>query len=104
MSRARTDPQRLFAAGVVCLVLSLSAGPSRAVEPEGLTWGRVPAQVYDLLIVRPMGFASLAAGAGFFVIAAPLTAPFGDVGAIWELYVEDPYEFTFLRPLGDVDG
>ncbi len=96
--------QRAFAAGVVVLILLLSAASARAQAPDSETSRQLPDEAYDVLLMRPMGLASLAVGTGFFLIAAPFTAPFGDVGAIWELFVEDPFEFTFRRALGDLEG
>ena len=90
-------------ASLAIVVSLLVAAPTRAEDasPSGLR--KLPAQFYDLLIMRPLGLASLAAGAGFFALAGPLTAPFGDVGTAWELFVEEPFEFTFRRSLGNLD-
>ena len=89
---------------MVILLLLLSAAPALAEEPDSSTWRSVSFQAYDVLLLRPLGLASLIAGAGFFALGAPLVAPFGDVGPIRELYIEEPFEFTFRRPLGDFDG
>ena len=86
------------------MVSLLVAAPTRAEDASPSLWGKVPAQFYDLLIMRPLGLASLAAGAGIFALVGPLATPFGDVGTAWELLVEEPFEFTFRRSLGDLDS
>ena len=63
----------------------------------------MPLQACDLVIVRPVGLASLVAGASLFAFAGPIGATYGQFGALWELYVEDPFEFTFRRPIGDFE-
>ena len=85
-------------------ILLLSATPTRAEEADAWEWGSLPIQAYDVLLLRPLGLASLIAGAGFFALGAPVAAAFGDLDAVRGLYVEDPFEFTFRRPLGDLEG
>ena len=36
-----------------------------------------------------------------YLVAVPLTAPGGHLASSWELFVVGPYEYTFVRPLGD---
>jgi hypothetical protein len=104
LSKLKADSQRACAAFIATLVLLVFAAPARAEEPDSPSWRSVSLQTYDVLLMRPLGLASLIAGAGFFALGAPLVAPFGDLGAIQELYVEEPFEFTFRRPLGDFDS
>jgi len=84
-------------------MLLLSAAPASAEEPGSSTWSGWPAQTYDVLVLRPLGLVRLITGASFFVLGAPIVAPFGYVGEIRELYVEEPFELTFRRPLGEFD-
>ncbi len=63
----------------------------------------MPLQACDVVFLRPVGLASLVAGAGLFTFAGPISATYGEFGALWKLYVEDPFEFTFRRPIGDFE-
>ena len=58
-------------------------------------------KVADALVLRPLGAGASAVGLAAFVIAAPLTWPGGNLQNSWELFVIGPYEYTFVRPLGD---
>lgn len=96
---------------IATLALLLVAAPAwaeakTAHEPgqqdEGSAWD-VPIKACDVVFIRPVGLASLVAGAGLFVFAGPIGATYGQFHALWELYVEDPFEFTFRRPIGDFE-
>ena len=39
----------------------------------------------------------------FFIVALPFTLSSGSTGDAWETLVEGPFEFTFIRPLGQFD-
>jgi hypothetical protein len=91
MRRGNGISSGLVLAGALCLL----AAPARAVGPEGETvrepyeypagpaqadeyptgWVRVPAAAADLVLVRPVMLAGLAAGAVLFVASLPFTAP-----------------------------
>jgi len=58
-------------------------------------------KVFDAVVLRPLGAGASAVGLAAFVIAAPLTWPGGNLANSWELFVFGPYEYTFVRPLGD---
>jgi hypothetical protein len=61
------------------------------------------AQVFDAVILRPLGFTAVVIGAAFFVPAAILTSPGGKdtIEEAMELLVIMPGEWVFTRPLGD---
>jgi hypothetical protein len=54
--------------------------------------------VADLLITRPLGLASLVVGSAVYIVSLPFTQSRDKVA---KTFVEDPYYFTFKRPLGD---
>lgn len=58
-------------------------------------------KVVDAIVLRPLGAGASVVGLAAFVIAAPLTWPGGNLGNSWDLFVVGPYEYTFVRPLGD---
>ena len=39
----------------------------------------------------------------FFIVALPFTLSSGSTGDAWETLVEEPFKFTFIRPLGQFD-
>jgi len=92
--------RRLLTVSIVSLCL-LAPGPPR--ETSGSSVGNGTGLVLDLLVLRPLGAASTAVGFGLFLIAGPFAAPSGQFGDAWEIFVKNPYAFTFERPLGDLD-
>lgn len=55
----------------------------------------------DALVVRPLAFVATAVGAVVFVVSLPFSALGGNVGEAHGYLVENPFKFTFSRPLGD---
>jgi len=76
------------------------APPEESVEPAGLNSA---AAVFDVLIVRPFGFAVLPVGVAAFIPVALLSAPGGkdSFNAALEHFITAPAEYVFTRPLGD---
>jgi len=64
--------------------------------------GRDFDQLFDLLIMRPIGLATTIVGGVFFVPTALLVAPTGAEGVqlAWERFVAPSAERTFNTPLG----
>jgi len=58
-------------------------------------------KVFDALVLRPLGAGGVVIGAAAYLIAVPLTAPGGNLANSWELFVQGPFDYTFVRPLGD---
>ncbi len=57
--------------------------------------------ILDFTMARPAGLAITVFGAAFFLAALPLSAPLGDHEKVLRIFVVEPGEFTFLRPLGE---
>ncbi|MBI5901945.1 MAG: hypothetical protein HZB84_00450 [Deltaproteobacteria bacterium] len=57
----------------------------------------------DIILIRPLGVASVAAGAAFFVVGLPFTLPTMSVGLAARKLVVEPFKYTFVRPIGDMD-
>ncbi len=90
--------KKLFTA--VCLVALLMVPSTRALgagpdKPDGTII------VLDVLLARPLGIASIALGAGVFIIALPFTLPTRTVGTAADKLVAEPFRFTFIRPIGE---
>ena len=61
-------------------------------------------KTYDVVVTRPLGFVSLLLGFTFFSISAPLIAvtPAVNFPTAWDLFVVSRWDYTFVRPLGDL--
>jgi hypothetical protein len=56
---------------------------------------------FDLMIARPLGIVSLAAGTSIFIASLPFAAVAGSVKNTGNALVGEPYRFTFIRDLGE---
>ena len=60
-----------------------------------------------MMIDVPIRFLSLGlsvVSSAFFILALPFTLSSESTGDAWETLVEDPFAFTFTRPLGQFDN
>jgi hypothetical protein len=79
---------------VVCALIA-STAPSFGETTDGA------AIICDVLIARPVGLASMIVGTVMYVVALPFSIPSDSVGKTGQLLVEEPFKYTFFRPLGD---
>ena len=56
----------------------------------------------DVVVLRPLGTLSTLGGLVFFVGSAPLVAPAGRLETTWDIFVFNSYDYTFLRPIGEL--
>jgi hypothetical protein len=77
-------------------------GEAAVAKPRGRDFD----QLFDLLIMRPIGFVTTIVGGVFFVPAALLVAPTGAEGVqlAWERFVAPSVERTFKTPLGELSS
>ena len=54
----------------------------------------------DLLILRPIGAATMVIGAVAYVVSLPFTLPVGNATEVGKTLVAEPAKFTFARCLG----
>jgi len=59
--------------------------------------------VLDAVFVRPMGLVAIVAGSVAFVVALPFTLLSGSVGSSADELVKKPIDYTFKRPLGQLE-
>lgn len=59
--------------------------------------------VIDVLITRPVGFVGLVTGTAAFILTLPVAIATESVDRTRFAFIETPYDYTFHRPLGDVD-
>lgn len=57
--------------------------------------------VFDFMIARPLGFVSVALGTSLFVVTLPFAVVTGSAGNTAKALVAQPYNFTFVRDLGE---
>ena len=92
---------------VALAILLLAVAPALAAPPApDETLERVGSppdvgrQVYDAVVLRPLGFLQVVAGAVAFVPAYPLGLLVGAEEDVERACITDPVRRTFHRPLG----
>lgn len=58
--------------------------------------------LFDVLLVRPLGIASIAIGSAVFIVGLPFTLPTNSVRLSAKKLVGEPFDFTFRRPVGEI--
>jgi len=59
--------------------------------------------IADTLFLRSAGIASMFVGVAASIVSFPFAAMTNTVDRLGQKYYVEPYEYTFIRPLGDVD-
>jgi hypothetical protein len=67
-----------------------------------IDWYAIGATTLDVAVLRPLGTLSTIGGVAFFVATAPITAPTGGLETSWDVFVYGSYDYTFVRPLGEL--
>jgi Mn2+/Fe2+ NRAMP family transporter len=102
--RANPGSQRTKRVGrrawVVALALAAALGGAAAARAENAVVAGT-GMAFDLIIVRPLTLGQLVFGAVCFVPSALFALD--SVGEPWEIFVEDPFQATFTRPLGEFE-
>ena len=80
-------------------LLTLTAAPAFA-QDEGDS-AEMLYIIADFAIARPAGLAVTAFGAAFFLVTLPVSAPLQEHEKMFRVFIIEPVEFTFLRPLGE---
>lgn len=57
--------------------------------------------ILDTVLIRPLGIVSIVVGIGGFAISLPFTIPTNTVGSTAKRLIEEPFLFTFKRPIGE---
>ncbi len=57
--------------------------------------------VLDLFVARPLGIVVGIAGSAIFVAALPFTLPSGSVGDAANMFIVQPFQFSFTREVPD---
>ena len=80
------------------LVLAFNSVSLAAIQ-ESSSRPSAGAVVSDVLVLRPLGFAGTILGSAAFVVSLPVTLATHKVDRAEKLLVEEPYDYTFERPL-----
>ena len=84
-----------------CIVAVLFAGAPKA---HALEDGSPEAVAADILVVRPLCFATTVIGSALFVVALPVAAISRSTKSTANTLVVKPARLTFTRPLGDMSA
>ncbi|MBW1841168.1 MAG: hypothetical protein JRF27_01460 [Deltaproteobacteria bacterium] len=60
------------------------------------------AMIADLVFVRPLGIVAFGAGVALWIVSLPFTLTGGNSAQAAETLVNEPFRYTFARPLGDI--
>ena len=82
--------------GIIAVSLLDSMPATASDEPAG-----AGAKTFDAIVLRPLGALATGAGFAFFLCSTPLAGVSGKVGIAWDVFVMNPADYTFRRPLGD---
>jgi hypothetical protein len=55
----------------------------------------------DILVARPLGIVAGIVGSAVFVVALPFTIPCGGVGDAANMFIVQPFQFSFTREFPD---
>ena len=76
-----------------------AADKLRTDDPATQGWSLV-----DLLVARPLGIVAGIGGSAVFVVTLPFTLPSGSVGDAADMFIAQPFQFSFLREVPDPDS
>ncbi len=85
----------LFVA-LALVIASGVSGPAFGKEPD------IPVPA-DILIVRPVSLAATVVGTALFIVSLPFSIPSDSVETVAKKLVEEPFRYTFMRPIGGFD-
>lgn len=101
----RTTRKLLAILTVVAVAVAFTAPPALAAAGEAaIEEASGDAMIFDLVFLRPAGLVAIVGGSLAFVVSLPFSALGGNVGEAAEKLVVDPARYTFVRPLGHMEG
>jgi hypothetical protein len=105
LTMKRTMRKLLAILTVVAVAVTFTAPPALAAAGEvPIDEASADAMIADLVFLRPMGLLAMICGSIAFVVSLPFSALGGNVGEAADKLVVDPTKFTFVRPLGHIEG
>jgi hypothetical protein len=92
---------------LITLLLFVFIAPSvycqETEKPNYKGTGKGEAIIFDLFVLRPLGIISCALGLATTIIGAPLIAGRDNAREIGDALLNEPGNFTVIRPLGQID-
>ena len=90
---------------VVAMVFTTTGFSALAQDTQLKLDNKAPAEsmIADFAVMRPLGIGATVVGTAFFIVSLPFSALGKNTGKAWDTMVADPFNFTFARPLGQVD-
>jgi hypothetical protein len=85
---------------IAFFVLVLNSLTFAATQGVGSSPPSSGAVVSDILVLRPLGFTGTILGSAAFVVSLPVTLATHKVDKVEKILVEEPFNYTFERPLG----
>ena len=58
----------------------------------------------DMILLRPLGICTLVVGTAFFIVTLPIAVTSQSSKQTAQVLVADPFNFTFTRPLGEIES
>lgn len=58
--------------------------------------------ITDMLLLRPVGLASLGVGTAMYVVALPFALITRSHGTTAKVLVKEPFKYVFVRPVGEI--
>jgi hypothetical protein len=80
----------------LCIMLSSSLAFGDQDDPIDV--------LFDSLLFRPLGAVTLVGGAIAYVISLPVAALTDSTETIKRELLTEPYEYTFVRPIGEIES
>jgi hypothetical protein len=91
-----------FVVLLIITLLGLSISVPVFAEDRSSTSPSVKDIVGDILWIKPLGFLRVVLEGAAYGISLPVTIPLQRKDEAREFLIEDPYSFTFERPLGEM--
>jgi hypothetical protein len=84
---------------IISLVVGgVSSGGWAQADPIADEWN-----MWDVLVARPIGVAAGIIGTGVFIVSLPFTVPTKSVDTAAQMFIVEPFKFSFVRPFPDED-
>jgi hypothetical protein len=71
-------------------------------RPNYWSTNRGDAMLYDLILLRPVGLASMIVGLASTIVALPFSITANNTQEVGDALVGETTRFTFCRPLGEI--
>ncbi len=88
--------KKLTFAMLIVVVLISTSMPALAKDDPS-----VPNVIADVVLVRPVGFATMVIGGAAYVVTLPFAMTSRSVKPVSRALLAEPFKFTFERPVGD---